>query len=141
MSEQRETETVEGGCLCGQVRYVAKAAPLGQTNCHCRDCRRAVGAASVAWVIFPVEGVVFPKEEPRWFRSSSWAERGFCPRCGTSLTYRRDSRPEDIDVITATLDDPEALAPLAEIWVAERLGWTTLDPDLPHYPASSRQTP
>ena len=132
---------IEGGCLCGQVRYIAHGAPLGRTNCHCRDCRRAVGAASVAWVILPTEGFDFTGAEPSWFRSSAWAERGFCSRCGCSLTYRRDSRPDDIDVITATLDDPDALPPLAEIWIAEKLGWTPLDPDLPHYPASSRETP
>jgi hypothetical protein len=35
--------TLEGGCLCGVVRY--EAASLGGP-CHCRTCRKAHGAPS-----------------------------------------------------------------------------------------------
>jgi hypothetical protein len=129
---------IEGGCLCGQVRYASSAEPLARTNCHCGDCRRAVGAGPAAWVILPVEGFAF-RGEPVWFRSSSWAERGFCPRCGTSLCYRRDERPGDIDILTCTLDDPESLPPEKEIRTAEKLSWTPLNPGLPQFPGSSRK--
>ena len=30
---------------------------------------------------------------PRWYRSSDWAERGFCNECGSQMFYRMDDRP------------------------------------------------
>ena len=28
---------IEGGCYCGQVRYVSEGAPFHETICHCVD--------------------------------------------------------------------------------------------------------
>jgi hypothetical protein len=39
---------IEGGCLCGAIRYRATGAPYNITYCHCRTCRRASGAAFVS---------------------------------------------------------------------------------------------
>ena len=36
--------TIEGGCLCGAIRYRVTAEPQGRTLCHCESCRRAAGA-------------------------------------------------------------------------------------------------
>ena len=60
-------------------------------------------------------------------------ERGFCARCGTSLSYARANRPGLFDVTTASLDDPEAFPPTKEIWIEERLSWEAANPGLPQY--------
>jgi len=31
---------IEGGCLCGKVRYSADAEPVFVGVCHCADCQR-----------------------------------------------------------------------------------------------------
>ncbi|MGH7052276.1 MAG: GFA family protein, partial [Stellaceae bacterium] len=36
---------LQGGCVCGAVRYRLTAAPLIVHACHCRDCQRLTGAA------------------------------------------------------------------------------------------------
>ena len=36
-------ETLEGGCLCGAVRYRATS-PVKTNYCHCRLCQRSAGA-------------------------------------------------------------------------------------------------
>ena len=41
---------LEGGCLCGAVRYRISGSPLSSVNCHCESCRRASGAPAVAWI-------------------------------------------------------------------------------------------
>jgi hypothetical protein len=131
----------EGGCLCGAIRYRVSAAPRALTLCHCRSCRRAAGAPSVAWAIFPLDGFAWLSGRPSTYRSSPAVERTFCGACGTPLTYRRDTRPDTIDVTTASLDDADAFAPTREIWTAHKLAWETLSDTLPHFAQSSVATP
>ena len=127
---------VEGGCLCGAVRYRVTGTALSRGICHCRTCRRASGAPSVAWVTFRSSDVSFtadPAGEPTILRSSPPVLRTFCGRCGTPLTYRHESDPDTIDITTVSLDLPESFAPEREIWIDDMLSWEALNPDLPHY--------
>jgi hypothetical protein len=122
-----------GGCLCGAVRYRVTGEPQGTSLCHCFSCRRSTGAPSLAWAIFPEEAVEIIAGDLVEHESSPGVFRGFCARCGSSLTYRRDSRPGLFDVTTASLDDPEAFPPAKEIWVEEKLSWMAAHPDRPHF--------
>ena len=128
--------TITGGCLCGAVRYESREPPRVSTLCHCRSCRLGAGAPSVAWVVVPDAGFAFVRGEPGRYASSPGVERTFCATCGTSLTYRNEGRPE-VDITTASLDDPEAFPPTKEIFTAEHIGWEALDPDRPQFPGSS----
>ena len=119
--------TVEGGCLCGAVRYAARGVPSHPTLCHCRSCRGASGAPMVAWVTFPASGFSFVKGTPVRFRSSTPVIRTFCGACGTPLTYVYDAFPDGVDVTTCSLDDPEPFAPTDHTWISHRLSWMNLE--------------
>jgi hypothetical protein len=128
---------VEGGCLCGAVRYQAEGASLARTLCHCRSCRLASGAPTVAWAVFRSDQFRFTAGSPASFRSSPGVTRTFCGACGTPLTYQRSSAADTIDVTTATLDRADDHAPTMEIWVEHRLAWQGLNMALKHYARSS----
>jgi hypothetical protein len=87
---------IEGGCLCGRVRYRVTGAPRSATCCHCSTCRRASGAPYVAWATFPQAEFAFTGPEPARFRSSADVERSFCPRCGTPLYFVRQLFSYDV---------------------------------------------
>jgi hypothetical protein len=125
-----------GGCLCGATRFRFTGEPLALSVCHCRSCRRASGAASVAWTVVRTDAFAFIAGSPTTFRSSPAVRRTFCPACGTPLTYQHDDSPLTIDIATATLDDPDAFAPTCEIWLSQRIRWASVDPSLPHYPTT-----
>src|SRR5262245_7186057 len=99
-----DRQPVEGGCLCGAVRYRATGDSIARSLCHCRTCRLASGAPSLAWVIFRARDFAFIAGQPARFESSPGVIRTFCGRCGTSLTYQRTAETDTIDVTTATLD-------------------------------------
>ncbi len=121
----------EGGCLCGAVRYRVSGEPVAATLCHCRSCRRASGGVTVAWAVFDQAAFEWTKGEPREFSSSPGIYWRHCASCGSLVGYRRDSRPDHIDITTATLDDPDLFPPTVEIWVGDKIAWEALHPDLP----------
>jgi len=124
---------LEGGCLCGQVRYRVRGAALSSSVCHCRSCRLASGAPSVAWFVVPLDRFEWLAGAPVERRSSPPVRRGFCNRCGTPLSYRNDDAPERIELTTATLDEPELMPPAHEIWHSDKLAWAASDATLPHF--------
>jgi hypothetical protein len=126
-------ESIEGGCLCGAVRYRASGKAYGITHCHCRSCRRASGAPFVTWAGFDADKFSFTQGQPTSHASSSNVFRTFCNRCGTPLTYRRLDLPGSIDVTLGSMDDPEALKPEDHTWTESRLSWVALCDHLPTY--------
>jgi hypothetical protein len=124
---------IEGGCLCGAVRYHATGAPYNITHCHCRTCRRASGAAFVSWASFPATSFAFTFGAPTHFASSINVIRTFCQRCGTPLTYQRHDLSEEIDVTLCSLDEPEQFIPEDHTWTNSKLPWIKLADGLPHY--------
>lgn len=77
-----------GGCLCGDVRIVARGVPYRVGVCHCLDCRKHHGALFHASAVFPASavGVIGATRE--------YAGRHFCPRCGSSVFGRTDDEVE-----------------------------------------------
>ena len=136
-----ETDVFEGGCLCSAIRYRVTGTPLAASNCHCRSCRRASGAASVAWVVFRYSDFSFITGKPVSFHSSPPVTRTFCGKCGTPLTYQHNESLNTIDVTTSTLDSAERFAPTREIWIEHKLPWEPLNESLQHFPRSSRENP
>jgi hypothetical protein len=129
-----------GGCLCGAVRYRAAGTAGNPCYCHCECCRRAAGSPTVPWATFERAHFQLLRGELTEYRSSPDRLRGFCAACGTSLTYRSEKRPTEIDVTLGTLDAPARLAPQMHVWVEDKLPWVTIADGLPQWPRGLGQT-
>jgi len=123
-----------GGCLCGAFRYEIEGSPRSSSICHCRSCRRASGAPAVGWLVVDRERFRVVSGELRTIRSSPPVMRGFCPHCGTPVTYVHDDNPGFVEFTTATLDRPDAFPPTHEIWLSEKIAWVATDPARRHFP-------
>ncbi len=124
----------EGGCLCGATRYRVSGEATSRCWCHCQSCRLASGSPFVAWVTFPATNFQLLQGDLASYRSSPPVLRGFCPTCGTALTYQSEDRAERLDVAVATLDDGSLLKPLYHIWVSDQVSWVSIDDGLPQFP-------
>jgi hypothetical protein len=112
-----------GGCSCGAIRFLISGEPSRVAVCHCGDCRRAVGAQSVAWLILAKANYTISSGRPVAYVSSPEVVRTFCGSCGTSLTYSNANFPERIDATAASLDDPGRFPPTKTSFESERIEW------------------
>jgi len=112
-----------GGCLCGNVRFVASGTPYRVGLCHCLDCRKHHGALFHTSAIYPQDAVTIEGE------TRDYAGRFFCPHCGSSVFGRT---ADEIEVNLGCLDAPDQLMPTYESWIIRRESW------LPPFPLSRR---
>ena len=116
-----------GGCFCGAVRYEVHGTPFHETNCHCAICRRTTGAPFVTWFSVRSSDFRFTNGMPNRFNSTEKGARSFCPCCGTQLTFEHSRSPDEIDVTTCSLDDPNLLPPRDNTRTSSRLRWLVAD--------------
>jgi hypothetical protein len=123
----------KGQCHCGAIRYEVSGDPVYHALCHCGDCRRATGAPTVSWALFPREQVKIDGA-PKDYASSENAHRLFCGDCGTSLFYTNETVfPGMVDIQSSTLDDPDTYALQIHVQTAERIGWMEKAHELPQF--------
>ena len=106
--------SLTGGCQCGAVRYRLEGEPIGSNICHCRMCQKAGGSPFMAFAGAATKDLLWTRGRPKTFASSDFAERGFCPECGTPLTYRAPGY-DRISVTIGSLDHPDEAAPNSSV--------------------------
>lgn len=123
-----------GGCLCGDIRYEASGRPSSVNHCHCVQCQRQSGAAMATWATWRLADVRFVKGTMSEFESSPGVRRGFCARCGSTLSWRHVTpAAEEIDLAAGTLDDPDLMVPADHLFTKSRRRWLPLCDGLPAY--------
>ena len=111
-------EASHGGCLCGAVRFVATPINRNVGVCHCNMCRRW----SAGPLLYRDAGSAVKFDDSSHlgiYRSSEWAERGFCKRCGTPLFYRFVAT-NSYSVMTEAFDDTAGLELTSQIFIDEK---------------------
>jgi hypothetical protein len=131
--------TLEGGCLCGAVRYRLDGEIEESAYCHCRTCQRQSGAPVVAWFAVAPTALVYTKGKPKGYRASDRATREFCGDCGTYLLFREDDATASLGVNTATLDDPERVPPTFHIWHQSHIAWFETSDAFPRFAKGKRE--
>lgn len=117
---------MEGACLCGAIGVVAADhAEIGL--CHCSMCRRWSGGPLFA--VHCDDKVQFTGATPKAYRSSDWAERGFCGECGTHLYYRLV--PDGEYFLPAGLFQDNTFTLASQIFIDEKPPYYALANDTP----------
>jgi hypothetical protein len=121
-----------GGCQCGAIRFAVTAPPMRIGICHCRMCQKATGAPFASFADIEKRDFTWTRGKPAAFRSSSVAERDFCAKCGTPLSYRRIDG-DRIEIMTGAFDRPDNIAPTRQHGTESRLGWVVGIANLPSH--------
>lgn len=91
----RRTGRIEGHCLCGSVTIRIDGGYVAAVGaCHCGMCQRWNGVLHASFDA-EADAVEVTGAVTR-HASSGFAERAFCPVCGSHLWMRDTHKPDDI---------------------------------------------
>ncbi|MFP4002876.1 MAG: GFA family protein [Alphaproteobacteria bacterium] len=119
----------KGGCMCGAVRFEADGPPKWTGLCHCASCRKHSGAPVAAFAGYEANKVQFISGAPTFYASSPGVRRGFCGRCGATLTFEGAPWPGEIHLHIGAFDRPADFPPEGEGFPEERLAWLHVSVD------------
>jgi hypothetical protein len=119
------SDQFEGSCLCGAVRFVATGQPESVAWCHCESCRKHSGAPVSVFVAFQRNAYVVTEGQITKFNSSPGRWRGFCAKCGSTLTCEGE-RSNETHFHVGAFRDAAQLQPTRHIFPEERLPWLHL---------------
>jgi len=119
-------DKLEGGRLCGAVRFVTTGNPKGVFWCHCQSCRRHSGAPVSVFVAVERDAYTVTKGEITKFKSSRGTTRGFCRTCGSTLTCESVKLPTKTHFHVGAFDDARRFEPSKHFFRDEQLPWLHL---------------
>ncbi|MFA9201227.1 MAG: GFA family protein [Cypionkella sp.] len=125
-------EALEGGCVCGAVRYtLSPGFRIGPYACHCTRCQTRTDSAFAEHMMVARSALVATGAaacgtltNPSGARITLWG----CTGCGTSLWGENSTRPGSATVRCGSLDRSAELVPVGHIWVSSKQPWIALPP-------------
>ena len=143
MSEPAEPPSpdrpLQGGCLCGAIRFEITAPFIIAGYCHCTHCQRRTGTGSSANARVPQAGfeLLSGGEELRAFEPPTGVPKLFCARCGSALFSGDPFNDEEVAVRMGALDRDPGVRPQYRQFVDSAVSWEAIPDDgLKRYPGS-----
>jgi len=139
------SETFDGGCACGALRYRMRSRPMFVHCCHCKDCQRQTGTGFVLNALIEADRVAVLSGAPRSYAMPTDSGKPHtvfrCPDCGTAAWSEYGGLTALRFVRVGTLDDPTAMPPDVHIYTRSKLPWIALPAGVPAFEAyySSRE--
>jgi hypothetical protein len=127
-----------GQCLCGSVRFIAKAKPVRMAQCHCRDCQRVSSAGHTSNALFEVADVQVTGETSSYAvtaDSGNTFTRHFCPTCGSRVFALSSGRPGKIILTAGAFDDSSWFSPQVVLYARSRHDWDAAGDGVPCFEA------
>ena len=118
---------MDGGCLCGAVRYHVEGEPAVTALCHCTHCARQSGSLFSMICGVPAASFAVTKGALTTFLdtadSGNTVERKFCNQCGSPILSALSASPAMVFVKAGTLDDWRRFTPTVEVYRSRTAEW------------------
>jgi hypothetical protein len=128
---------IEGGCLCGRVRFSADAEPAFVGVCHCKDCQKFTGTAYATVVGIPAATLKVTGTTKTFTKngdSGKPVHRRFCPECGSGIMDEAEALPGMVLLNAGSLDDASWARPAMQIYCDSAQPWARLAEDTKSFP-------
>ena len=105
--------------MCGAVKFRARNMPSTFGACHCDMCKRWSGGRWMGVHVDRDDLSLEGQDAITVFKSSPWAERAFCSKCGSNLWYHLTEGPDanGVSLSIGALDDTSGLTLAQEYYV------------------------
>lgn len=100
----------EGGCYCGELRYISEGEMLHTGQCHCRECQYSTGGSPNMIMAMPIEGFSYSRGKAIGHTRDDLEDgvtREFCGKCGTHIAIHVPTMPTMVMLRAGTLDEPD----------------------------------
>jgi arginase len=129
---------LQGGCLCGGVRFELTKPFRRANHCHCSLCRRHSGTFGLSQGRVPRGGfrLLRGEELVRSYEPvDGSAVKAFCSVCGSSLFGGTWPDGPEVSVRLGSLDGDPGIRPQYHSWVGSKAPWDVVPADgLPRFP-------
>ena len=127
---------LQGGCACGDVRYVLMRRPMFIHCCHCTWCQRETGSAFALNGLVETGEVALVRGAPDIVNTPSSSGAGQqiarCPACRIAVwSFYPEAGMAVTFVRIGTLDRPGSCPPDLHIFTSSKLPWVELGSDTP----------
>ncbi len=122
---------LQGGCLCGAVRFELTAPLLSAGYCHCTRCQRRTGTGSSANGRVPQHGFALLQGEDvlATFTPPQGKPKLFCSHCGSAVFSGDPLCDEQVAIRLGTLDGDPGIRPSHRQFVASAAPWEPIPQD------------
>jgi hypothetical protein len=130
---------LQGGCLCGAVRYEITAPFISSNYCHCTHCQRRTGTGSSIGGRVPQEGfrLLSGEEHMRAYTPPVGRPKVFCTTCGSAVFSGDPLNDEEVAVRFGSLDGDPGIRPQYRQYLSSAAVWDAVPEDgLPRYERS-----
>ena len=122
---------MQGGCICGAVRYRLKTDPMFVHCCHCTWCQRETGSAFAVNALMETSNIEILIGAPEPVATPSASGKGQtivrCQSCRTAVwSHYHGAGPKIGFVRVGTLDHPHDVKPDVHIFTASKRPWVNL---------------
>ncbi|MGB3246628.1 MAG: GFA family protein [Sulfitobacter sp.] len=121
---------LKGSCNCGAITFSVTGDVSSVSNCHCGQCRKQSGNVWASAVVQQAD--IDITGDPRWYRASAGAARGFCPTCGAFLFWKHDSETS-MSFALGAIDGRTGLKIEKHIFVADKGDYYDIADSVPQY--------
>lgn len=134
------SNSYEGGCSCGKLRYRMKGEPLIVHACHCRQCQRITGSAFVMNAVIEKSQVeILTGAASNCHFPGTCQTAYFCPECATYIYSQYPSVGGYLSacwfVRVGTLDNPDKFPADVHIFTSSKQPWMPIPETSPRFDA------
>lgn len=122
---------LQGGCLCGAVRYELTEPMTGAGYCHCTHCQRRTGAGASANGRVPRSGfrLLQGAERLRAYQPPEGIPKIFCSVCGSAVFSGDPESDAEVKIRLGTLDGDPGIRPSFRQFTASAAVWEEIPED------------
>ncbi len=123
---------IDGGCLCGGVRFELTAPPIEAGYCHCTRCQRRTGTAASPQA--RIDGRTFrvlagDQLIRAWRHPDGGFEKCFCSACGAHLFSRDPDDHTQMSIRMSAFDADPGVRPSFRSFVNYAATWEPIPDD------------